>query len=818
MKRLCLAVLLCLLAVSPIFADTEDTVVFRTRMLPDNEVPPVAAAGNSAAAAITVHVTRDGRGNVNSATVTFDIDYTVTAATTFTGLRMENAPPGQNGAVAINTNISASSPVAVASGSGRISRTVNYSPSDANGLRFVTGLLAMPQNYYVNVLTSTNTTGFMRGQLLPYRLVLRPVMSPRLEVPAVNLDAEGAALIEVQVERNAQTGAITSGTVMFEINYRFPGAVTITGVQLRNAAAGANGPSVIDTGVNATNRSITNTNSAGISTLFRMVEVPGTDTAGLAALTGLMNDPSQYYIDMQTSANPGGALRGQLSRNVQVFFNLMTGAEETPPVSTPGFSYSMTYVRADRDSTGNVTGGAVSFNANFHMGFAPVTFVGFHIHNGRFGVGAGVVISTGIGGGANSVTFASGTGSINREIAVDPSNSTAFDALRGLVENPEFYYVNLHTPEFPSGIVRAQLAMEKYRFKVNLSPANEVPPNTTNTSATAWITATVNRDANRTIVGGPVIFDVNYTGEGEMTFTGLHIHHPGAALTVAPAIINTGIGGGANSVLSAPSGSGNLTRVANVDPSSAVQLAALSALITSPDITYVNIHTTTFGGGIARNQTLGVVNIVPQAVGGGDWISSITIKNPSSTTAVMGIIDFFQSSGAVMPEAITDPNISFLIPPSGSATFNTTNTGALTGGYVKVFSSGTVNVDTRYNHPAFISASAAAASITSRSVSVPVAVGNTANQNTGVAIFAGSAGTLTLSLRDGSGNAIAGGSRTIDVTAGQQLTAFVRELLPSVTQTQFSGTLTITAGAGTISVLAMQFDGTMTPVTVTALP
>ena len=67
MKQLCLAVFLCAFAISPAFADTEDSAVFRTRMLPDNEVPPIAAAGNSASATITVHVSRDGRGNISSA-------------------------------------------------------------------------------------------------------------------------------------------------------------------------------------------------------------------------------------------------------------------------------------------------------------------------------------------------------------------------------------------------------------------------------------------------------------------------------------------------------------------------------------------------------------------------------------------------------------------------------------------------------------------------------------------------------------------------------------------------------------------------------
>src|SRR5438128_6147307 len=126
MRRLATAVLLGLLGTAFIYADTQDTVVFRTRMLPDNEIPPIAAAGNSANATITVHVTRDARGNVSAATVTFDIDYTVTSNLTFTGLHIRNAPAGQNGSVVIDTGISATNSVNVTTGSGRISRTATY--------------------------------------------------------------------------------------------------------------------------------------------------------------------------------------------------------------------------------------------------------------------------------------------------------------------------------------------------------------------------------------------------------------------------------------------------------------------------------------------------------------------------------------------------------------------------------------------------------------------------------------------------------------------------------------------------------------------
>jgi len=794
--------------------------VFRTRLLPDNEVPAIAAAGNSANATITVHVTRDDRGNVNAATVTFDIDYTISTALTFTGLHIHNAPVGQNGSIVLDTTITIANAVNAAAGTGKITRVVNYASTDTNGIRFVTGLLATPENYYVNIHTTAQPAGFMRGQLQASRLIFRPVMSTAFEVPPINLDAEGAALIEVQVTRDGQ-GAITSGTVTFDVDYRYPSPVTITGLHIHNGAAGVNGPIVIDTGINGAATAITNATRGNI---FRVVEV--NTPAGIAALNGLFSDPTQFYVNMHTTVNPGGVIRGQLSRDLYVFFNQMTQAEENPPTGVTGTANSMTYVRLDRDSTGNVTGGAVSFNINFNMG-SQQTFTGFHIHNGKIGVNGPVVINTGLSPTNTVVTNAEGTGSINREVSISASDPP-FDFLRGLVENPENYYVNIHTTVFTGGVIRAQLAKETYHFKTNMSTANEVMPSVTgvDTAATGWVTAKINRNAAGALTGGTVTFDVNFTNTGPITFTGLHIHHPGIAGVNAPVRINTLIAGGAAAVDST-TGSGNITRVVIIDSTSSPEtFAALSALITAPDTAYINLHTTQFPGGVVRSQMLPIVNTVAQVAGGGDWLSAVTIRNPSSTSSVHGIVDFFapvvDSSGAVqpllMPGSIVDPNISFLIPASGSTTIETHNKGDFAAGIARVFSSGNVTVDAGFLHAAFSPNTNTATTVTSRSVSLPVSVGPAVTANTGVAIVADSTGTLTLTLRDSAGAAIAGGSRTVNVVAGQKLASFVTELLPTVTASQYTGTLTIAAGTGTISVLALQFDGSISPVTVTALP
>ena len=223
-----------------------------------------------------------------------------------------------------------------------------------------------------------------------------------------------------------------------------------------------------------------------------------------------------------------------------------------------------------------------------------------------------------------------------------------------------------------------------------------------------------------------------------------------------------------------------------------------------------------------RSQMLPIQTTVAQTAGGGEWLSSITVKNPSATASVQGIVNFLQSDGTAFPASISDPNRAFLIQPGGSATFSVNNKGTLTTGYAKIFSNGAVTADVGYQHPVY-STSGRATTTTARAISLPVTVATSPSlRNTGIALVAQSAGNLVLALTDSGGTAIAGGSRTIPVTAGQHILGFVRDLLPTVTSTSFTGTLTITAnataGTGSLSVTALQFNGVLAPVTITTWP
>ena len=134
MRRL-LGVLLVLSCVPFARPDTEDTAVFRGRMLPDNEVPALNIPGASADYTFTVRVTRDSRGVITAATAIFQADYTMPATTTFTGFHIHNGPAGMNASVVIDSGLSGSN--TVTGTTGRITRIVTVPDSRLSSFRSI---------------------------------------------------------------------------------------------------------------------------------------------------------------------------------------------------------------------------------------------------------------------------------------------------------------------------------------------------------------------------------------------------------------------------------------------------------------------------------------------------------------------------------------------------------------------------------------------------------------------------------------------------------------------------------------------------------
>lgn len=189
-----------------------------------------------------------------------------------------------------------------------------------------------------------------------------------------------------------------------------------------------------------------------------------------------------------------------------------------------------------------------------------------------------------------------------RPTQVKPDNAAGLAALQGLLDDPNQFYINLHTPEFPGGAMRGQLGRDDMLVLLGqMSNLNEVlVVSDVNASGLGAAHVFVTRDGSGVITRGRVVFDVNYNFPDKQTFTGLHIHQ-GTADVAGPVTIGTPLSA-TNPVQSPDSGAGNLRYVVFVDSSNRAGLDTLEGLFRNPAGFYLNLHTTVKLGGVIRAQ------------------------------------------------------------------------------------------------------------------------------------------------------------------------------------------------------------------------
>jgi len=287
-------------------------------------------------------------------------------------------------------------------------------------------------------------------------------LSPDNQVPAItDLNANGSARVKITVNRDT-AGAIISGAAAFELAYQFPSAITLVGFHIHSAPVGENGPVVIGSGLNAT------PDASGAGTLALPAVTLDTPDQ-IAALNGLLTTPQLYYINVHTSDNPAGAIRGQVATETLFYRATLLPENEVPAV--PGLNASASVLitlDVTRDSSGNVTSGAIMFDANYSFAQPPVTLVGFHIHQGLPGANGPVVISSQL----TAFTDSTGTGKVTRVLSL-PTNDTTLATLKAIVANPGGFYVNMHSSDNPGGAIRGQLADANQLTTIPYSIDNE---------------------------------------------------------------------------------------------------------------------------------------------------------------------------------------------------------------------------------------------------------------------------------------------------------------------------------------------------------
>ena len=458
-------------------------------------------------------------------------------------------------------------------------------------------------------------------------------MSPASEVPAVNIQASGTGVLWFHLLRDA-SGAITSGSVDFTVHYNVPTAVTFTGLHIHDGGSTVAGPVVINTGIGAGAASVASAEN-GRGVISRQAQVLPTDATALALIKRIIDNPSVAYVNIHTTDNPGGVIRGQLRRaEVTYLMGVMSPKKEVPVVdSTASGIGSIVALRAF-DPTG-FAAGWVGFEVDYNMG-AQATITGLHIHTGGPTIAGPVTISSGLGAGAASITTAaSGAGNVTIGVEIQPNAAPAtLAALNGIFDSPGDYYVNMHTTVFGGGVIRSQLSRtEMIKFPFVASPANEVPA-VTGIAATGagLIDIRALRDRTGAITAARVNFDFSHRFPAAAEITGLHIHD-GNSTVAGPVTINTGINA-ATSVKS-DTGFGNVSRTLNV--SSGQPLASLNDVVINPENHYVNMHTVVNPGGVLRSALAADNAKAPVIRAVINGVSDVTLK----TVAQGGLVTIF---------------------------------------------------------------------------------------------------------------------------------------------------------------------------------
>jgi len=301
----------------------------------------------------------------------------------------------------------------------------------------------MTSRVYVNIRTAANPNGEIRGQVnLSAGTHLIARFDGLQENPSLINSGKGIAAITL-----ASVGSVG---LAYDISVNGLSG-PITGAHFHFGKIGVNGPIVFDitssfNGQNA--KGVWRTGSGGLN-----------DTMIAGLLTG------KLYLNVHTSANPGGEIRGQVVLAAGFGANAnLNGASENPPVVTPALGTSE-YTFTDYGLVFNVTVDGLS---------GPITAAHFHV--GDSGVNGPIVFDI-------TSTFSNNTATGRWRASTAVGDLTPA-LIKDLFANR--LYVNVHTAANPGGEIRGQIKMKNGSgIGAFFTGAQEVPPTITTASGTA---------------------------------------------------------------------------------------------------------------------------------------------------------------------------------------------------------------------------------------------------------------------------------------------------------------------------------------------
>jgi hypothetical protein len=230
-------------------------------------------------------VTTNGFGNF---TGTFDatrsnLTITLTVAnltSSITGAHIHEKNPGSDtGSVKINFNSSSFS-------GGKLTGTFPVPASDAT---LFNRIIANPANFYVNVHTTNNPNGEIRGELTESGTIIQYAAELRgaNEVPPNSSTNFGSALITIDTAANTLTYQVASTVANATLSHIHgpggnPGTNASVFIGFTNPTGGKTSGTVSTSSLDATN------------------------------FAKLLNNPGEFYVNVHSPAFGGGEIRGQL--------------------------------------------------------------------------------------------------------------------------------------------------------------------------------------------------------------------------------------------------------------------------------------------------------------------------------------------------------------------------------------------------------------------------------------------------------------------------------------------------------------------------
>jgi len=189
----------------------------------------------------------------------------------------------------------------------------------------------------------------------------------------------------------------------------------------------------------------------------------------------IINNPAGFYFNVHSSANTGGAVRGQLfnpsvtTASTATFAVRLLPANEVPPVTNGDAGITgdaIVILTLNKDAGGNIQSATTEFDYTLNNVPASDQIILSHVHNAPAGTNGPVRIDSGITPGT-ALTPAGGIVTFSKS-SLATSPSVAAD----LVANPSNYYFNVHTNVNTGGAVRGQLEIAPLITNVTIQGKN----------------------------------------------------------------------------------------------------------------------------------------------------------------------------------------------------------------------------------------------------------------------------------------------------------------------------------------------------------